>query len=344
MSLRQRFNQSVIDSWYNPNGGWTLWLKPLSAIFSMLAEYRKHRYLDSVRWTPPVPVIVVGNITVGGTGKTPVVSALIHLLKEQGYRPGIISRGYGTEHQEDSVVVTVDSDPAIVGDEPVMLAKLQVPLVVDADRVRGAKHLCTHFDCNVIVADDGLQHYNLQRHIELAVLDGQRLLGNGFCLPVGPLREPQSRLNAVDFVLVNCPEAVSCEVYEQRLERSDLSCFSLVPFRLRRVSDDHEGAAFSGRVHAVAGIGNPDRFFSTLKSLGYDVIPHPFADHHGFAEEDVNFEDDLPVIMTEKDAVKCRSFAGDHHWYLPVTTELPDKLIDSLLQMIEARKPVAPDN
>ncbi|MGB0360181.1 MAG: tetraacyldisaccharide 4'-kinase, partial [Endozoicomonas sp.] len=209
MNLRQRFYQSVINSWYNPSGGWTHCLKPLSYLFSFLAERRQQHYLNGLRWAPPVPVIVVGNITVGGTGKTPVVAALVKLLKHQGYKPGIISRGYGKSNLHGSVAVTMDSDPAEVGDEPAMLAKLKVPLVVDIDRVRAAKYLCDHFDCDVLVADDGLQHYNLHRHVELVVLDGQRLLGNGLCLPAGPLREPESRLDSVDLILVNVSERLS---------------------------------------------------------------------------------------------------------------------------------------
>ena len=176
MSCWHRFTVSVTDSWYKPDGGWTTALKPLSWLFAWLAGRRKQRYLQRNRWSPPVPVVVVGNITVGGTGKTPLVTALVTALQGRGYRPGIISRGFGARKGGEPVWVTPGSDPARVGDEPVMLARqLNVPLVVAADRVRAARYLLSHCDCDLIIADDGLQHYNLQRHIELLVLDGDRL-------------------------------------------------------------------------------------------------------------------------------------------------------------------------
>ncbi len=351
MSLWHRFSQSVTDSWYNPSGGWTLSLKPLSSLFTFFAERRKQRYLCSSRWSPPVPVIVVGNISVGGTGKTPLVAALVKALQEKGYRPGIISRGFGAVSGDYPMLVTSASDPSEVGDEPVMLARqLDVPLVVDVDRVKAAQYLCSQTDCNLIIADDGLQHYNLQRHIELLVLDGERLLGNRLCLPAGPLREPQERMNSVDMILVNTNSMpVSMKVAEVesslgrnllgRKEQKELYYFSLEPSMPVRVTGSSQQAPEPGRVHGVAGIGNPERFFNTLRSLGFDVIAHPFPDHHAFISEDISFNDDLPVIMTAKDAVKCSGFADERHWYLPVTTHLPDSCIEHLVEMIEARKP-----
>lgn len=349
MNLRQRFSQSVTDSWYNPSGGWTRNLRPFSSLFTILAEKRKQRYLGSSRWSPPVPVIVVGNISVGGTGKTPLVTALVRELQRRGYKPGIISRGFGVESGDYPMQVTSDTDPAEAGDEPVMLARqLGVPLVVDVDRVKAAQFLCSQSDCDLIIADDGLQHYNLQRHIELLVLDGDRLLGNRLCLPAGPLREPPERMNSVDMILVNTNNisvSVSAEEVGISLGRNlpgpkkELYYFSLEPSTPVSVAGISQQILETGRVHGVAGIGNPKRFFNTLRSLGFDVIEHPFPDHYAFTPDDITFNDGLPVIMTAKDAVKCREFADERHWYLPVTTHLSDSCIEQLVEMIEARKP-----
>lgn len=344
MKLWQRFSQLVIDSWYCPSGGWTRCLKPLSLLFSFVAERRKQWLLQSARWTPSVPVIVVGNISVGGTGKTPLVAALVQEFQKRGFRPGIISRGFGADTGGAPISVTPDSDPAVVGDEPVMLAQqLSVPLVVDIDRVRAARYLCDQTDCNLIVTDDGLQHYNLQRHIELLVLDGDRLLGNRLCLPAGPLREPPERVNQVDMVLINTNNAfvsVKVEEIESALGRKGLYYFSLEPLAPVSVTGISKQIPDKARVHGVAGIGNPERFFNTLRLLGYDVIGHPFPDHHAFVSKDICFNDDLPVIMTAKDAVKCGGFSDKRHWYLPVATCISDSCIERLMEMIEVRKPV----
>ena len=343
MSCWHRFTVSVTDSWYKPDGGWTTALKPLSWLFAWLAGRRKQRYLQRNRWSPPVPVVVVGNITVGGTGKTPLVTALVTALQGRGYRPGIISRGFGARKGGEPVWVTPGSDPARVGDEPVMLARqLNVPLVVDADRVRAARYLLSHCDCDLIIADDGLQHYNLQRHIELLVLDGDRLFGNRLCLPAGPLREPLARMGQVDLILINTSSATPTlpELGDVGAPCPEHFCFSLKPSALVSVSGTMQPAPGVGRVHGVAGIGHPERFFNTLRSLGYDVISHPFPDHHPFTPADITFDDNLPVLMTAKDAVKCTAFATDRHWYLPVTAEVPTPCLEQLVTMIDARTPV----
>ncbi|WP_422459886.1 tetraacyldisaccharide 4'-kinase [Endozoicomonas sp. ALB115] len=349
MKLWPRFSQSVTDSWYAPAGGWTRCLKPLSWLFSFLAARRKQRLLQAARWSSPVPVIVVGNISVGGTGKTPLVAALVREFQRRGYRPGIISRGFGAKTGGMPLSVRPDSDPAKAGDEPVMLARqLHVPLIVDVDRVKAARYLCDQTYCNLIIADDGLQHYNLQRHIEVLVLDGDRLLGNQLCLPAGPLREPPERMSQVDMILVNTnhaslsakAEEVESSLGLTTLEREKLYCFSLEPSALVSMTGISQPIPDKTRVHGVAGIGNPERFFNTLRALGYDVIGHPYPDHHVFAPEDICFNDDLPVIMTAKDAVKCSGFADHRHWYLPVTTRVSDSCIEQLVAMIEARKPV----
>lgn len=340
MKLSERLSQSVVDSWYTPKGkgkgwgcAWTRSLLPLSWIFARLAERRKQKYLAKNRWQPSVPVLVVGNIAVGGTGKTPVVAALVEGLRERGWQPGIISRGFGVKNASYPLVVTAESSASDMGDEPVMLARqLQVPLVVDPDRVQAAQYLCEHFSCDIIIADDGLQHYNLFRHIELLVMDGERLLGNELCLPAGPLREPPQRMNSVDRILVNGDprEPVNSKV--------PCGSFYLTAADLEPVAMDAAGLVpKAGKVHAVAGIGNPGRFFKALEGLGFEVIPHAFADHHAFSREDINFDDVLPVLMTAKDAVKCQPFADSRHWYLPVTASLPEGTLDHIIALVHER-------
>ena len=294
-----------------------------------VAKRRRRHYLRLERWSPPVPIVVVGNITVGGTGKTPLVAALVEALAANGFRPGIVSRGFGASASASPLWVTADSDPAVAGDEPVMLVRqLKVPLVVATDRVKAAQYLCKHAQCDLIIADDGLQHYNLQRHLELLVLDGERMLGNGLCLPAGPLREPVERMKSVDMVLVNTTNHVSEGQY----------AFSLVPAALVSIGGFRQPPPARGKVHAVAGIGNPQRFFNTLRRLGFEVIEHPFADHHPFTRKDICFDDRLPVIMTAKDAVKCGQFADQRHWFLPVTARLPTGLSEQLVTMLKALK------
>ena len=349
MNIRQYVYDSVIESWYRRSGGWTRCLKPLSLLFSFFAERRKQHFLKTARWTPPVPVVVVGNISVGGTGKTPLVVAMVRELRNRGYQPGVISRGFGVESSGCSISVTSDSDPAKVGDEPVMIAqKLNVPLVVDVDRVRAAQYLCDHFDINVIITDDGLQHYNLRRHLEIVVLDGDRLLGNGLCFPAGPLREPPERINDVDMVLINSSDRskpattdVLSSKYKVFLQHQNLHCFFLEPsIPVSMVAPSAVVPETIRTVHGVAGIGNPERFFHSLELQGYHVVKHSFPDHHAFTSKDICFNDDLPVIMTEKDAVKCYHFADERHFFLPVFANLPGEFVKRLVAEVEAIKPL----
>ena len=261
----------------------------------------------------PVPVIIVGNINVGGSGKTPVVIALYHLLKREGYKPGIISRGYGGNYK-GFVWVTETNNPLNVGDEPVLIARhTQAPMVVAKKRELAIEALLKNSDCNIILSDDGLQHYALKRDIEIAVVSE---LGNQFLLPAGPLREPTSRLKTVDFIV-----------------RPQLVGDTLV--NLRDPSITMAVMQLDGRlIHAVAGIGNPCRFFKHLESLGARVIPHAFPDHYAFREKDLHFQDDLMVVMTEKDAVKCQGFANEHCWFLPVEAKLDEKFEVGLLEKL----------
>lgn len=319
----------LIQQWYSPRA--PLGLLPLSWLFSLLVRLRRRAYrsdiLHSVHLS--IPVIVVGNITVGGTGKTPLVAWLVKRLQQAGYRPGIITRGYGGQAQQWPQRVSPETDPLMVGDEPVLLAqRCGCPIVAAPDRVAAARALLEDSNCDILISDDGLQHYRLQRDIEIVVVDGARRFGNGQLLPAGPLREPLSRLQQADYVVAN------------GVSQGGEVAMQLVPGMLVALSDNTTTAPlseFQGRqVHAVAGIGNPSRFFELLKGAGLSVIEHPFPDHHGFTAEDLNFADGLPLLMTEKDAVKCRPYADGRMWYLPVEAQLDESFARSLMQRVES--------
>lgn len=306
-------------------------LAPVSWFYCAAATLNQHLYRREWRRSVscPVPVIVVGNVTVGGTGKTPLVLWIVQYLRASGRSPGIVTRGYRGRARSWPQLVTRYSDPAAVGDEPVLLARRSgVPVVADPDRPRGVRWLLAH-QCDVIVSDDGLQHHRLKRDVEIAVVDGERRFGNGRCLPAGPLRESPSRLAQIDAVVVN--GAGGPGEWPMRL----------VPSGFRRVDNTEEAApldAFRARtVHAVAGIGYPPRFFGLLRGLGAEVIEHPFPDHHRFRPEDIGFDDGRDVIMTEKDAVKCRDIAGERVWYLAVDTEVDAPFGEWLRQRLAKR-------
>jgi tetraacyldisaccharide 4'-kinase len=279
------------------------------------------RILKSTR--AGVPVIAIGNLTVGGSGKTPLAIHVAELLKSKRWSPAIVSRGYGGTVRAPRGV-TLAADPAEVGDEPVLMARRSgCPVWVGPERAAVVAALRqAHPDCDVVILDDGLQHYALRRDIEVAVVDA-RAFGNGFMLPAGPLREPKTRLWSVDAVIAHGTDKV--KGYAMRLEGEDV----------HRATDARERRAlqsFAGqRVHAVAGIGDPKRFFLYLAQRGVQVVPHPFADHHPFRAPDLEFGDDAPVLMTEKDAVKCKRYARPQHWILPVRAA-PDPAFDAWLQ------------
>jgi tetraacyldisaccharide 4'-kinase len=292
-------------------------------LFAAIAAARRSLYRMGILRAARVgiPVVVVGNITAGGSGKTPVVLWVVQALAAQGWRPGIVSRGYGgrvSTLREAPAAVHRASDPAVVGDEPVLLAQRSgCPVWVGADRVAACRALRTHHpECDVLVLDDGLQHYALARDVEIAVVDA-RGFGNGRRLPAGPLREPVSRLQEVDAVV--CNGASGVQGFAMRLEGRGF-------VRLMEPASPPEGSPGARRVHAVAGIGDPPRFFRHLEALGLEVVPHAFPDHHPFAAADLDFGDALPVVMTEKDAVKCAGFARPDWWMLPVAAEIDPAL------------------
>jgi tetraacyldisaccharide 4'-kinase len=275
-----------------------------------------------------VPVVIVGNITVGGTGKTPLVLWLASHLSRHGMRPGIVSRGYGASHMQASAVSPA-SDPGRAGDEPVLLAQRSgCPVWTGADRVAAARGLiAAHAGCDVILSDDGLQHYRLARDLELAVIDASRGLGNGLMLPAGPLREPARRLRQVDAVVINAAERAhraGQRAFDMRLEGRELRNL-LNPRHV--VGPDHFQRQ---RVHAIAGLGNPQRFFAHLDALGIEFEAHAFADHHAYTAADVDYRGADAILMTEKDAVKCASFASETHWVLRVDA-VPDPELGELV-------------
>lgn len=343
--------------WYGGRKPWLSFvLLPVSCLFRLLIVLRRAYYRHIVRPEAlPLPVIVVGNINLGGSGKSPLLIALALHLKSLGYSPGVISRGYGSSAPHYPFVVTADTAAAVAGDEPLMIAqRCGCPVVVDADRLAAANKLIELDCCDLILSDDGLQHYRLPRQLEIVVVDGQRYLGNERLLPAGPLREPASRLGQVDWVAVNgAAHSSSAEANSSTMERYLKAPETRIDMQLRPMSWQHlfdgeslslaqqpwtSGGKSGGRVHAVAGIGNPQRFFQTLADLGVDFIPHAFSDHHHFQWADIDFPDDLPVVMTEKDAVKCRALLKeqgtakglDRYWFLSVEAQLEERFYRNL--------------
>ena len=322
---------SFIQRQWTGFGFWNLLLLPLSWVFGCLSLIRllAYRYHLLTSFRLPVPVMVVGNISVGGTGKTPLVIWVVQQLQAAGFHPVVVSRGYAATGVAEIQQVTPTSDPGMVGDEPLLMAqRTHVPVWVGRQRARVAQAALAHSpQCNIIISDDGLQHYALQRDIEIAVVDATRMFGNRQLLPAGPLREPVSRLSAVDAVVLNGASADGGGFYMQLI--SDQL------YKLKSPASVCGVQVFAGQaVHAVAGIGNPQRFFNQLRNAGLQVIEHAFPDHHAFAASDLAFGDDAPVIMTEKDAVKCAAFAQSHWWVMPVTAELSPAFLPHVLSKL----------
>ncbi|MBN8442679.1 MAG: tetraacyldisaccharide 4'-kinase [Thauera sp.] len=313
-------------------------LFPLSLLFGAVAHARRGLFRSGMLRVErlPVPVIVVGNIAVGGSGKTPVVEWLAGLLRAAGFRPGIVSRGYGGT-LEGVAVLPLEADPDRYGDEPTLLARLTgCPVAVGRDRPAAARELLRcHPECDVVIADDGMQHYRLHRDVEVAVVD-EAVLGNRCLLPAGPLREGIDRLRKVDLVIAHGNLSAQlrrrlrdCAVFPMHLEGGALRA-------LRSPDTRSEPSALRGRrVHAVAGIGRPQRFFDQLASYGLDVVPHAFADHHRFVPADLVFASGEPIVMTSKDAVKCRPFAPDDCWEFPVRACIGSGAAERILEKLE---------
>jgi tetraacyldisaccharide 4'-kinase len=329
--------QRLTELWYAPARASLL--QPLGWLYAQVMRARRALYGAGVLRTVRLghPVVVVGNLTVGGTGKTPLTLWLADALGARGRRVGIVSRGYGRSDSR-AQAVTVASDWRHVGDEPLLLARRSgCAMVVAQDRAAGAAALIAQ-GVDVVVADDGLQHLRLGRDCEILVVDGARGFGNGRVLPAGPLRESPAQLARADLIVVNgATEHPSLAALPaERTVNMQLGMGSAV-----RV--DGQGGArplgqFRGqRVHAVAGIGNPARFFGALREQGIEPIEHPFPDHHPFRAQDLDFGDDLPVLMTEKDAVKCTGFAAARLWYVPVTAQFSAAGAQQLLHRVLAK-------
>jgi len=309
----------------------------LAPVYAAVVALRRALYRRGWRrrHAVPVPVVVVGNITAGGTGKTPLTIALVEKLREAGWNPGVASRGYGREQPGTPRWIEPGTPVELAGDEPTLIAwKTGARVRVDADRVAAAKAL-VETGCDIVVCDDGLQHYRLARDVEIEVVDGKRRYGNGRMIPAGPLREPAARARECDFRVVNAgeasadagPMAPGFGEWQMRLRLDEAQ--PLGGGRARPL------AGFAGqRVHAVAGIAHPERFFDMLRARGIGVVPHAFADHQRYAVSDFEFGSQLPVLMTEKDAVKCRAFADEWMFSVPLRADLPAAFWVALLDRL----------
>ena len=322
--FEDEYNSSiVIDSWYKKSL-WLYLLLPFSLVFSYLTNRRRRKFVKSKKlsYKSEIPLIVVGNLTIGGTGKTPLVAYIASELVKKGYKPGLVSRGYGGKFRE-TLHVTNDTPVKQTGDEAQILSKLNLPFYIDKNRVRAIKTLEENHDCDVIISDDGLQHYNMNRDIEIVVIDGKRRFGNNLTFPAGPLRESKTRLGSVDFIVNNSGPT-----------QEDEHLMNISPAKFVHLKSGKsypiEKWPMHKQVHAVAGLGNPGRFFDLLARLGFEIIRHPFPDHHNFDESNIFYLDHLPIIMTEKDASKCRSFDNNKIWYLTIEADVSDKFIEEL--------------
>ena len=334
---------ALVRAWYAPRlTALSFALTPLSLLFGMAVHLRRRAFAAGLlrKERASVPVIVVGNISVGGTGKTPLVLALAAELATRGFHPAVVSRGTGGDVQGARIVAR-DDDASRTGDEPLLLARRGLVVGVARRRIDAARAvLDAHPRCDVLIADDGLQHYALARDVEIAVVDGERLFGNGWLLPAGPLREPTRRLREVDAIVVNASNEPSPAV-------------AGTAFGMRLVPDGFVNLVDAERVvgpsyfadrtlHALAGIGHPERFFGALRAMGLNAVAHPFPDHHRYGSEDLAFGDAEAILMTEKDAVKCTRFADARCWFLRVRADLDAAFFDRVLARLPAPARVGP--
>jgi tetraacyldisaccharide 4'-kinase len=342
MDSAPSFRESLVRDWYLPR--LTLLsaaLLPLSWLYRAVAGVRRALYRSGLlrAVSLPVPVVVVGNITAGGTGKTPLVAWLVGALRDRGLHPGIVSRGHGGANATPRAV-QVGDDPRVAGDEPLLLARTGSPVWIGRDRVAAARALLVSDPgIDVIVSDDGLQHYRLSRVAEILVVDGQRGFGNGALLPAGPLREPAARANSVDAVVVNGAQSGAGAVLETKVP---VFAMRLVGERFVSLVETTKAvgvAAFRGqRVHAVAGIGNPERFFGSLRALGLDPVCHAFPDHYAYTAQDLALPEAGVILMTDKDAIKCQALADARMWTLPVQADVAPGLIERILEKMHGRQ------
>lgn len=331
MTVERLFNRG----WHN-DSPWLYPLIPVAKLFSVLARRRRSRLQSQSQGKPfSAPVVVIGNISVGGSGKTPLIISLAKALTENGLKPGVVSRGYGGNAARYPLSVTVETTASESGDEPLLIARnTGCPVVVDPDRPRAVGYLLEKFDCDVVLSDDGLQHYALHRDIEVVVVDGERGFGNQRLLPAGPLREPLSRLQEADFVVINgelrnktvpLPGATySMMVHAMTL--NNLASGESIPVAEWAGSRD---------VHAVAGIGHPQRFADTLSELGFVVTLHPKNDHQLLSDKDIRFNDQKPVIITAKDAIKLTDTMPENVWVLTIEAVIQQGFTDRLLKAIK---------
>ena len=344
-ALKHYTREQLQHSWQRPNLlTWLLW--PLSQLYKILFKLNRCAFSIGLRkaYRAPVPVIVVGNITVGGTGKTPMVIYLIEVLKKQGYQPGVISRGYAGNATTYPLLVTAQTDAKLCGDEPALIVRrTAVPMVVGPNRQADIEHLLARHDIDIIISDDGLQHHALERDIEICLLDRTNQQQNNKLLPAGPFRESPSRLDSVDLLVEHTALAAESagavqpglsNKYQMYLEPS--TPVLLADMYATEKTKNKRTLDVTGGVHAVAGIGNPQRFFNTCRALGWQIEAHAFADHHRFVEADFAFADQKMIVITEKDAVKCQQLVNSKLWFLPVDATLSSGFEASLANLIKA--------
>ncbi|MEM8594028.1 MAG: tetraacyldisaccharide 4'-kinase [Pseudomonadota bacterium] len=328
MGIGTSIEQLITRAWYH-DSSWLRCLRPLSALYAHVFERIKQDKLK-MAWQAPIPVIVVGNITVGGSGKTPVLIALIEALRAQGFRPGVISRGYQSAAEQDCVWVTAESHAKDVGDEPLLIAqRTQCPVVSGANRRRSIEVLVANDACDVIVCDDGLQHYQLARDINVCVFDMKRGLGNERCLPEGPLREPILRVSHIDFSVSNQPFDPRNTALNNAFPAPYL--FKTVAHSMHSLGTNEPTNLSAKAVHAVSGISHPIKFFDALREQGFEVIEHAFPDHHHFIASDFDSLNTHPIVMTEKDAVKCRALHLENAYYQPISLEFDDAFYSAFI-------------
>src|SRR3990167_3168007 len=327
---RHKLANFLVQAWYRQHLIWlTLLLLPIAYLFRLVVLVRKYCYQYHLFTSTclPVPVVIVGNLTVGGTGKTPFVIWLVNYLQSNHIKVGVISRGYGGNNNQAPVFINNSSHAIEVGEEPILIyQQTNCPVVVCKNRVAAANYLLAKTSCEIIISDDGLQHYALARDLEIAFIDGTKRYGNGQCLPEGPLREPLSRLTTVDYIIVTVGNSLQ-ETVMQLLPQGLIL--------LINPSQQVDKFMLQDKViHAVAGIGHPERFFHMLRTLKLRFFEHSFPDHYHYTKESLNFGEDAVIVMTEKDAIKCKEFATKDFYYLPVKAELPERFSGNLLTRV----------